>query len=103
MDDSRIRKILTDYKRIAVIGLSPDMMRASYGVSRYMIGQGYEIVGVRPDGEEILGRPVYRSLKDIPGPLEIVNVFRQPEAVPKIVDEIEELIKTQAKERHPKV
>ena len=75
------------YKKIAVVGLSPDSHRASYGVTSYMIDVGYDVVGVRPGSKEILGRPCYPSLKDVPGPLEIVNVFRAPEHVPAIVRE----------------
>lgn len=83
----RTKEILTKYKKIAVVGLSPDPMRPSHSVTNYMIRHGYEIVGVRPGDKEILGRPCYASLKEVPGPLEIVNVFRAPEHVPAIVDE----------------
>lgn len=79
-------EILGKYKKIAVVGLSPEESRPSYGVTAYMIRQGYDIVGVRPGGlKEILGRPVYEKLQDVPGPLEIVDVFRASEHVPAIV------------------
>lgn len=82
-----VEKILKTFKKIAVVGLSPDSNRPSYGVTRYMISQGYDVVGVRPGSKEILGRPCYESLDKVPGPLEIVNVFRAREFVPAIVDE----------------
>jgi predicted CoA-binding protein len=80
-------EILKKYKKIAVVGLSPDTSRPSYGVTKYMIGQGYDVVGVRPGTKSILDRPCYPSLSEVPGPLEIVNVFRAREFVPEIVDE----------------
>lgn len=84
-----IPEILRTYKKIAVIGLSPDESRPSNGVTRYMIAHGYEIVGVRPGGmKEILGRPVYEKLQDVPGPLEIVDVFRASEFIPEIVKDV---------------
>lgn len=52
-----------------------------------MMQNGYEIVGVRPGPKEILGRPCYPSLRDVPGPIEIVDVFRAPEHVPEVVDD----------------
>ncbi|MBP7844111.1 MAG: CoA-binding protein [Proteobacteria bacterium] len=80
-------EILKKYKRIAVVGLSPDPSRASYGVTQYMISAAYDIVGVRPKEKTILGRPCYSSLDEVPKPIEIVNIFRANEFVPEIVDE----------------
>jgi uncharacterized protein len=75
------------YRKIAVVGLSPKPDRPSYGVTEYLIRQGYEIVGIRPAQKEILGKPCYSSLREAPGPIEVVDVFRAPEFVPQIVDE----------------
>jgi predicted CoA-binding protein len=86
--DDVIRDVLTRYKRIAVIGLSPRPERASYHVTKYMIDAGYEIFGVRPAQKEILGRPCYASISEVPKPLEIVDVFRASEAIPELVDEL---------------
>lgn len=86
--DDVIRDLLKRYRKIAVIGISPRPERASYYVTEYMIEQGYEIYGVRPAQAEILGRPCYPKVSDVPGPLEIVDVFRASEAIPEIVDEI---------------
>lgn len=89
MDDKTIKEVLTKYKKIAVIGLSPQADRPSYGVTEYMIKNGYDICGVRPGGiEQILGKPVYEKLADVPGELEIVDVFRAKEFIPEVVDEV---------------
>jgi len=74
-------------KRIAVVGLSSDPGRESYGVARYMQAQGYEITPVNPKETEVLGRRAYASLRDLAEPPEVVDVFRRPEFVPQVVDE----------------
>lgn len=79
-------EILTKYKTIAVVGLSPNRMRPSYGVSEYMRNQGYRIIPVNPGHPEILGETSYRRLEDIPEPVEIVNIFRRSEHVAPVVD-----------------
>jgi predicted CoA-binding protein len=80
------QEILEKYKRIAVIGLSGNTWRASYGVSRFMQTVGYEITPVNPNEREVLGRKAYATLDEVPDPIEIVNVFRRSEFVPEIVD-----------------
>jgi predicted CoA-binding protein len=80
------REILEKYKRIAVVGLSSNTWRASYGVSRFMQTVGYEITPVNPNETEVLGMKAYSTLDEAPGPIEIVNIFRRPEFVPDIVD-----------------
>ena len=82
----QIKDVLTKYKRIAVVGLSPNEERPSNGVTRYMIRKGYDVVGVNPGHESILGQPCYISVLDVPGQIEIVNVFRNSSAVPEVVD-----------------
>jgi predicted CoA-binding protein len=82
-----IAKLLDEAKVIAVVGLSPKPERPSYGVARYLKDQGYRIIPVNPGHGEILGETCYRSLADVPGPVDIVDVFRQPDAAPQIVDE----------------
>jgi len=82
-----IRKLLQESKRIAVVGLSDKPDRDSYMVARYLQNHGYEIIPVNPAVKEVLGAKAYASLKDIPGPIDIVDIFRKPEAVPPIVDE----------------
>jgi len=80
------KEILEKYKRIAVVGLSNNTWRASLGVSRFMQTVGYEITPVNPNETEVLGHKAYASLDDVPGPIEIVNIFRRPEYVPEVVD-----------------
>ena len=80
------RDILDTYKRIAVVGLSNNTWRASYGVSRFMQTVGYHITPVNPNEAEVLGEKAYATLDEVPGPIEIVNIFRRPEFVPEIVD-----------------
>ena len=79
-------EILRKYRTIAVVGLSNNRMRPSYGVSQYMKGQGYRILPVNPGHEEILGEKSYRSLEEIPEPVDIVNIFRRSEMIPPVVD-----------------
>ena len=74
-------------RRVAVVGLSSDAWRDSYGVSRYMQSQGYDITPVNPNEVEVLGVRAYPSLRDLPEPPEVVNVFRRPEFVSGVVDE----------------
>jgi uncharacterized protein len=80
------KEILEKYKRIAVVGLSSNTWRASYGVSRFMQTQGYEIVPVNPNEIEVLGQKAYPSLDDVPDPIEIVDIFRRSEFVPEVVE-----------------
>jgi predicted CoA-binding protein len=78
--------ILTKYKTIAVVGLSSNPGRPSYGVTEYMQSAGYQIVPVNPNETDVLGEPSYASLEDVPQKIEIVDVFRRPEEVPPVVD-----------------
>jgi len=82
----RIR-ILETYKRIAMVGLSSNPFRPSHFAAIYMLAHGYDVTPVNPRESEILGRRSYPSLLDVPGPIEIVDIFREPEAVPAIVEE----------------
>jgi predicted CoA-binding protein len=84
---AEIAEILNSSKVIAVVGLSPKPERPSHGVSAYMKDQGYTIIPVNPGHAEILGEKAYKSLLDVPGPIDIVDVFRDPAAVPEIVDQ----------------
>lgn len=102
--DAEITKALTGYKRIAVVGLSSEPSRASNGVSRYLIAHGYDIVGVRPGGHgEVLGKPVYETLADVPGPLEIIDVFRRSDAIAGVVDEVLAEMDRRSPAERPKV
>ncbi len=92
--NKNIEKILEDYKHIAVVGLSQNKEKPSYGVAKYLQSQGYKIYPVNPKYDEILGEKCYPDLESIDHPIEIVDIFRRPEAIPPIV---EEAIKINAK------
>ncbi len=81
-----ILDILAKYKTIAVVGLSSNPARPSYGVTEYMQSAGYHIVPVNPNEREVLGEQSYASLEDVPQKIEIVDIFRRPEEVPPVVD-----------------
>jgi predicted CoA-binding protein len=82
-----VAELLRNAKIIAVVGLSDNPMRPSYGVSAYMQGHGYRIIPVNPQIESCLGEKAYASLLDVPEKIDIVNIFRRPEFVEEIVDE----------------
>ncbi len=79
-----IRQILDECKTIAVVGLSSNLMRPSNNVSEYMQRQGYRIIPVNPHETEVLGEKAYATLRDVPEPVEIVEVFRPAEEAPEI-------------------
>jgi uncharacterized protein len=80
-------EILRRYRRIAMVGLSANPYRPSHFAAIYMKAAGYELFPVNPREEEILGRRSYAALREVPPPVEIVNIFREPAAVPAIVEE----------------
>ncbi len=93
MTDQQITDLLKSATTIAVVGLTDNPLRPSHGVSAYMQGQGYRIIPVNPTIHEAIGEKAYASLHDIPKDvkIDIVDVFRRPDAVPGIVDEVIEL------------
>jgi len=82
-----IADLLKRSKTIAVVGLSCNPMRPSHGVSAYMQSHGYRIIPVNPNIDECLGERAYSSLLDVPERIDIVNIFRRPEFVEKVVDQ----------------
>ena len=86
-DPSTIQRVIHSARTIAIVGLSKNELRASYFVGYYLKRHGYRIIPVNPREPEILGESSYRSLADVPVPLDIVNVFRAPEALPGIARE----------------
>ncbi|MGN7374727.1 CoA-binding protein [Bacillus halotolerans] len=84
---AEIKEILDGSKRIAVVGLSDRPDRTSYMVSKAMQDAGYEIIPVNPTIEEALGVNAVSSLKEIDGPVDIVNVFRRSEQLPDVAKE----------------
>ena len=87
MNDTQVTELLRSAKTIAVVGLSSNRMRASFGVSRFLQRQGYRIIPVNPNETEVLGERAYASLRDVPGEIDIVNIFRRSEKVPEVVDD----------------
>jgi len=87
MNEADIRSILEEGKIVAVVGLSPRPERDSHRVAKYLQGQGYRIIPVNPNAEEVLGERSYPNLASVPEPIDIVDVFRRSEAVPGIVEE----------------
>jgi predicted CoA-binding protein len=84
-------RILETYHRIAMVGLSSNPFRPSHFAAIYLNAHGYDVTPVNPREKEILGRRSYASLREVPGPLEVVDIFREPSAVPAIVDDAIEL------------
>jgi len=79
-------KIFADSKTIAVVGLSSNPSRPSYGVTRYMQSVGYRIIPINPNVIEVLGEKSFARLEDVPGRVDIVDIFRRPELVEPIVE-----------------
>lgn len=81
-----IKKIFDIVKTIAVVGLSPDETKASYRVSKYLQEAGFKIVPIYPKEDTMLGEKVYRSLAEIPFAVDMVDIFRKPDALEAVVD-----------------
>lgn len=82
-----IEAILKETRTVAVVGLSPDPTRDSHHVAQYLKAQGYRIVPVNPNAQEVLGERCYPSLSAVPEAVDLVDIFRRSEDVPPIVDE----------------
>ena len=78
--------LLRTSKTIAVVGLSGNRWRASYGVAQYLQSAGYKIIPVNPNETEVLGEKAWPTLEDVPEKVDIVDIFRRSEYVPAIVD-----------------
>src|SRR5688500_8517991 len=83
--EAEVVKRLLKAKRIAVVGLSDDPSRPSYDVSRYVKSRGKEIIPVNPNLQEVMGLKAYPSLEEVPGQIDLVNVFRLPKFCPAVV------------------
>jgi predicted CoA-binding protein len=92
MTDIRdLRRIMTDYKRVAMVGLSEDWSRPSNFAAKYLLDHGFEVIPVNPKYPEILGQKCYADLRDIPTPVDIVDLFQRIERVPSFVDQAIEI------------
>lgn len=94
-DADGIARIVRDCRRIAVLGIKPESHRGqpAFDIPEYMAESGYDVVPVPvyfPRVTEILGKPVYRAVRDVPGPIDMVNVFRRAQDIPPHVDDIVE-------------
>jgi predicted CoA-binding protein len=85
MSDEDLRHLLRSAKTIAVVGCSTQPGKPSHEVPRYLIEEGYRVIPVHPSAREILGERSYGSLADVPGPIDIVNVFRPADEAPAVV------------------
>jgi hypothetical protein len=87
MNDKELAELLRSAKNIAVVGLSSNPSRPSFGVSRFLQRQGFRIIPVNPRESRVLGEPAYGSVKEVPDSIDIVNIFRRPARVPEVVDD----------------
>lgn len=87
--DDVLRDVLERTRVIAMVGISANALRPSYFVARYLGLRGFRVIGVNPGlaGQMLFGQKVYATLSDIPDDVDMVDIFRQPDAVPGIVDE----------------
>ena len=86
-DPLTIQRVLHGAKTVAIVGLSSNRLRASHFVGFYLQRHGYRVIPVNPREKEVLGEPSYASLTEVPVPVDIVNVFRAPDALPGIARE----------------
>ena len=89
--DQEVKQLLSQAKRIAVVGLSEKSYRDSYRVAEYLRAHGYEIIPVNPNVAEVLGHKAYPDLASIPGSVDVVDVFRRSDAVPEIAKAAEKI------------
>ncbi len=82
-----VRKVLRESKSVAVVGLSSKPEQDSYRVAKYLIDHGYDVIPINPSADQILGRKSYASLRDLPQPPDVVDVFRRAEFAPEIVED----------------
>jgi len=82
-----VRKILRGSKTVAMVGLSARPEQDSYRVAQYLIDHGYDVIPINPSADQILGRKAYASLRDLPQPPDVVDVFRRAEFAPEIVED----------------
>jgi predicted CoA-binding protein len=84
--DDELQAILDHTRTIAVVGLSSNPMRASYGVAQFLQVRGYRIVPVNPNETEVLGEKAYPTLLDVPDAVDLVDVFRRPSVTPEVAE-----------------
>ncbi|MDN5862213.1 MAG: CoA-binding protein [Salinisphaera sp.] len=90
-DIQTLRRILSETRTIAIVGLSPKWYRPSYFAGKYLLDHGYRVIPVNPGQTEILGQKCYPSLLELPDPVDVVDVFRRSEDLPPLVDQAIEI------------
>ena len=90
-DINTLRRILIENKRVAIVGLSDDWSRPSNFVGKYLLEHGFEVIPVNPKYDEILGQKCYADLKDIPTPVDMVDLFQRSDRIPPFVDDAIEI------------
>ena len=90
-DIPTLRRILMNYKRVAMVGLSADWWRPSNFAGKYLLEHGFELIPVNPKYDEILGQKCYPDLASIPHPVDIVDLFQKIERIPPFVDQAIEI------------
>ncbi|MFN3987906.1 MAG: CoA-binding protein [Rhodocyclaceae bacterium] len=86
-DIAGLRRLLQTTRSIAIVGLSANWHRPSFFAAKYMLDRGYTIIPVNPAYDEVLGQKCYASLRDVPVPVDMVDIFRKPEDVPPVVED----------------
>jgi predicted CoA-binding protein len=86
-DEALHKRVLQRARTVAIIGASPNPARHSYSVLEYLKSAGYDVIPIRPDGTDVAGVPAFATLADVAGPIDLVVIFRKPEAVPSHLDE----------------
>ncbi len=86
-DIKTLRRILLEYKRVAMVGLSEDWSRPSNFAAKYLLDHGFDVIPVNPKYDEILGQKCYPDLKSIPTAVDVVDLFQRSERVPPFVDD----------------
>ena len=81
-----ICQLLSESKRIAIVGISKNPAKTSRNIAEYLKRNRYEVVGVNPTASEIEGFEVFQTIEDIPGEIDIINVFRRSEDIPEIIE-----------------
>ncbi|HEY5739029.1 MAG TPA: CoA-binding protein [Gammaproteobacteria bacterium] len=90
-DIRTLRRILHDYRRVAMVGLSADWYRPSNFAAKYLLDRDFEVIPVNPKYDEILGQKCYPDLVSIPTPVDIVDLFQRPDRIPPFVDQAIEI------------
>lgn len=90
-DDETARRVLAETSTWAVVGASDDPWRSSYGVMELLVERGYDVIPVNPTHERVLGRECYPSLRDVPRPVDVVDLFRRSDQAGQHVDEAVEI------------